>query len=333
MDNNRLLLRSSERDDLKGVKTAIKNGANVNMNIDSQSNDNPLLLASKGGHWNIVNFLLEHGANPNVKNYPEDEDNRFGDDDDYYTPIMYAIRANKVGIVEMLLDRGAEKSDISFISLATINENLRLIAMLLKKGLDINDGGDEGESPIVYALKNFKIAKFLLENGANPAPIIRDRETDAPLLESSRNEEIKMVELLLTHIGNLDDICVKNKYNETALSVTSYIDTKNREKIREKIRKKIRQLAFNGVDARQYDKYGEEEKKIIDTARVLATTTMLAHNSVYMNVDTTDELVRMMKAEFGEKEFGEKEFGEGKKSKRKRNFKRDKKNKTVNKRK
>ena len=328
MDNDRLLLRSSETDDLKGVKTAIKNGADVNMNIDSHDNDNPLLLASKGGHWNIVNFLLENGANPNVTNYPEDEDRRFGDEDDYYTPIKYAIRANKVDIVEMLLDRGAEKSDVSFISFATIHENLRVIAMLLKKGLDINDGGDEGESPIVYALKNFKIAKFLLENGANPAPVIHYRETDAPLLESSRNEELKMVELLLTHIGNLDDICVKNKYNETALSVTGYTDTKNREKIREKIRKKIKQLVFNGVDATQYDKYGEEEQNIIDTARVLGTTTMLADNSVYMNVDTTDELVRMMKAEFGEKEFGE-----GKKSKRKRNFKRDKKNKTVNKRK
>ena len=326
MDNDRLLLRSSETDDLKGVKTAIKNGADVNMNIDSHDNDNPILLASKGGHWNTVKILLEHGANPNVTNYPEDEDRRFGDEDDYYTPIKYAIRANKVDIVEMLLDRGAEKSDVSFISFATIHENLRVIAMLLKKGLDINDGGDEGESPIVYALKNFKIAKFLLENGANPAPVIRYGDT--PLIEASRNEELKMVELLLTHIGNLDDICVKNKYNETALSVTSYIDTKDRGKIREKIRKKIRQLVFNGVDATQYDKYGEEEQKIIDTARVLGTTTMLADNSVYMNVDTTDELVRMMKAEFGEKEFGE-----GKKSKRKKNFKRDKKNKTVNKRK
>lgn len=326
MDNDRLLLRSSETGDLKGVKTAIKNGADVNMNIDSHDNDNPILLASKGGHWNTVKILLEHGANPNVTNYPEDEDRRFGDEDDYYTPIKYAIRANKVDIVEMLLDRGAEKSDVSFISFATIHENLRVIAMLLKKGLDINDGGDEGESPIVYALKNFKIAKFLLENGANPSPVIRYGDT--PLIEASRNEELKMVELLLTHIGNLDDICVKNKYNETALSVTSYIDTKDRGKIREKIRKKIRQLVFNGVDATQYDKYGEEEQKIIDTARVLGTTTMLADNSVYINVDTTDELVRMMKAEFGEKEFGE-----GKKSKRKKNFKRDKKNKTVNKKK
>jgi hypothetical protein len=328
MDNNQLLLRSSETGNLEGVKTAIKNGANVNMNIDSHNNDNPLLLASKGGHWNTVKILLKHGANPNVTNYPEDADRRFGDEDDYYTPIMYAIRANKVGIVEMLLDRGAEKS--GFISLATLNENLNLIKMLLEKGLDINDGGHEGESPIVYAvyIKNFKIVKFLLENGANPAPVIHGRQTDAPLLEASKNEELKIVELLLTYINNLDDICVENKYNETALSVTNYDETPNREKISKKISEKIRQLVFNGVDATQYDKYGEEEKKIIDTARVLGTTTMLADNSVYMNVDTTGELVEMMKAEFREKEFGE-----GKKSKRKRNFKREKKNKTVNKKK
>ena len=56
----------------------------------------PLHIAAQNGYLEIVELLLEHGANPNVQ------------DNDGRTPLHYAVENCHVDVARVLLDHGAD---------------------------------------------------------------------------------------------------------------------------------------------------------------------------------------------------------------------------------
>ncbi|MGF2735813.1 ankyrin repeat domain-containing protein [Marinobacter sp. DUT-1] len=70
--------------------------AGVPVDIRTSDGDSLLMLATGHSHTDTVRFLLEKGANPNLAN------------NQLRTPLMSAAMTNEVGILELLLQAGAD---------------------------------------------------------------------------------------------------------------------------------------------------------------------------------------------------------------------------------
>jgi len=69
----------------------------VNVNQKGIQGETPLLRACQRGHENIVKYLVEHGANVNIKTYT--------------TPLKVACENGNERIIKYLLEHGADIND------------------------------------------------------------------------------------------------------------------------------------------------------------------------------------------------------------------------------
>ena len=114
-----------KKENLKGVKQAIKDGANIYA-WDKYLNT-PLMYAALNGHINIVEFLLKKGVNINHKN-------ECGS-----TALMWAALNGHTNIVNLLLDKGANVNikntcGDTALKLATYNGYQDTVAVLVQRG-------------------------------------------------------------------------------------------------------------------------------------------------------------------------------------------------------
>lgn len=125
----------NERDSERFARLLIQSGANVNEPSQNETNpfNMPLMIAAWHGHFNLVKLLVENGA------YINQQDKKNG-----FTALMKAIfNTEHVGIVEYLLEHGADKHMISFIDKKTALDyaydkgNQKLIELLKER--DAND--------------------------------------------------------------------------------------------------------------------------------------------------------------------------------------------------
>ena len=64
--------------------------------VESEKGFTPLLIAATNGHTAIVRVLLEHGANPNLKNF------------DGVTALHNAVFEKQIEVVRLLIEHGAD---------------------------------------------------------------------------------------------------------------------------------------------------------------------------------------------------------------------------------
>lgn len=123
----------------------------------------PLGLAAFFAHADIVEYLLAHGADPNLAaNNPQ-----------RVTALHAATASQSLTIVKMLIARGGNvnaKQVNSFTPLhnAAQNGQIETIELLLANGANINAKSDDGKTPLAFALegKRDDAAKYLREHGA-----------------------------------------------------------------------------------------------------------------------------------------------------------------------
>jgi ankyrin repeat protein len=155
--------KAAECGRLEEVKQFVSQGLGVD--AKSRGNVTPLHLASKKGHLEVVNWLLDNGANINARTkaepgYPGAE-----------TPLYLAVLHVKVDIVKGLLKRGADPNLRSSDSTSALEEaaqlgNLELVRLLVDNGANLNPKSDF--SPLYAALcsKHLETANYLVERGA-----------------------------------------------------------------------------------------------------------------------------------------------------------------------
>lgn len=165
-------------------------------NAVNASGDTPLHGASGA----VASVLLEHGADPNARgdyartpliavasrggagDFAEtakrlleagaevDAVDEFGD-----TALSLAVYTGQAGMVKILLasraDKDGVRGDGKPLANAAANGRTAIAKILIDAGADVNARGDDGYTPLFWAVswKSGKIVNLLLENGADPA--------------------------------------------------------------------------------------------------------------------------------------------------------------------
>ncbi|MEJ2111162.1 MAG: ankyrin repeat domain-containing protein [Acidobacteriota bacterium] len=217
------------------VRRLIKMGVDVNLITDNEAT--PLILASQNGHAEIVRLLLDAGANANANPF------KYTPHSDYevsYTPadllpvvhqseIVYeatalhtASRNGHTEIVKLLLEAGANvdatgNDDVTALHAASQNGHAEIVELLLEAGANVN-------AEITRAF--YREQDHLLESMRGPEPISPPMAVlnyHTPLMLAAQNGYIEIVELLLdagakvdieTYAGTAEGVASQNGHAE-----------------------------------------------------------------------------------------------------------------------
>ncbi len=205
---------------LECVRALVAARANVNQaSVDGSS---PLLVAVQNGFYTVAEFLLEHGADPNLANAKS------------WTPLYLAVKNRNQEItavpapsnegaldfIRILLDRGA-------------NPNVRLQADTeVHQGMSALWLKEAGATPLLRAALcgDLTVVRLLLQHGADPKIPTFDHTTplmvasgvgwaEGMMREYSEEQTLELVHLLLD-LGA--DVNAANDHGITALHGAAY---------------------------------------------------------------------------------------------------------------
>jgi len=174
----------------------------------------PLHWAASMGLLNIVEILLQHHANRNLR------------DQDGFTPLHEAVDNNHIEVVLRLLlssQEGQEDADLNVrdklgctpTHLAAVHGHVEVLLALLHSGADVAVADDEGNHPVHWAAMNgqARAVKELLESGA--ATHARGKNGASVLHAAVGGGSVPLVSMLV-HEFNCD-MELKNWDHHTAL--------------------------------------------------------------------------------------------------------------------
>lgn len=214
------------------VKELLDSGVKANQR--DWANNTPLMWAAKRGYTEICELLLSYYT----KDMNIDETNELD-----WTALMFAAANNHPKTVKLLIEKGANKDHktISFSETvlgvaATAGANAA-IGALLEKGANIEQAGDFGYTPLMYAVdaNQADTVYYLISKKANVNAT--DTIGDTPLMIAALLGHYKIIQML---IANHAKINAKNEEDKTALmyaaenghydSVAYLLDKKRLEK-------------------------------------------------------------------------------------------------------
>jgi ankyrin repeat protein len=174
---NHLVSEYSEKDSLKAIQLLLARGADVNEQDDYGRT--PLMYAAADTGIETFRFLLDHGANVNIR----DKDGPV---------LLQVLEGGNFDIVRLLLQHGAdvhlsyEDGKTPLMQIAQMGDE-EFARELLRRGADINARDKEGKTALHYAARDCDlIVGFLLKNGAKVN--VRDKEGRTPLKVALANK-------------------------------------------------------------------------------------------------------------------------------------------------
>ncbi len=194
------------------VKALVEAGANLNPNMHEEVS--PLLQAVCNGRTDVVTLLLDHRANPNIKDF-------YGD-----SLLSHAVQNKFINIVTILLNQGVNVNQIDSEGYSPILRAARfgdtpLLRLLLSRGANPNDKTKDGRTALVMAARYPSTVQALIEAGADvnlksgamEAPAF---EGNTPFMVAAYKGQLKSMGILLKHGA---DINAKNAKGLTALAL------------------------------------------------------------------------------------------------------------------
>ncbi|KAJ5787253.1 hypothetical protein N7457_002243 [Penicillium paradoxum] len=177
-DTGQALARAAETGNGQCVRRLLDAGAPF---PDSQSSiEDPMTLAAKNGHVDIVRIFLEYGRDPTP---PIHDTGLKADHDDYMkrNPFAVAARGGHTSVVSLLMDHGAVKQSVNddgdtlydqTLSLAVMGMHIPIIKLLLAEGCNPNAMTSSRMVPLGYIATapftsaSMEIINILVDAGA-----------------------------------------------------------------------------------------------------------------------------------------------------------------------
>jgi len=160
MDETALII-AARHGNLGIVRTLAKAGADIH--VQTKYGDTALTAATYFCHPNVSEFLIEQGSDINVKNHG------FGS-----TPLMLAADCNNVGIVDLLIKRGAKinetnKGGMTALTSAAIKGHFAVVQALLNAGANTEISATKSGTALYEAAQqgHDAIVKTLINKGAD----------------------------------------------------------------------------------------------------------------------------------------------------------------------
>lgn len=125
-------MKACECGDIDFVREALKHNKSLANARDRKGGDTALMKAACNGKKNVVKFLIENGADVNMKNY-------IG-----FTAIHWAFDSEDLSIIELLVNAGADVNakDITGgfpLSIAAAKGYYDIVRLLLSNGANVNE--------------------------------------------------------------------------------------------------------------------------------------------------------------------------------------------------
>jgi 26S proteasome non-ATPase regulatory subunit 10 len=183
--------KAAKDGDFETVKKLLEKDPKL-LNTGNRLQQTPLLMASFGGHANIVLFLIEKGAKIN-------QPDSFG-----ATPLHMAVLGGQTEIVELLVSKGADVNIKSRngkipLQMAFEKDAPDIVEVFIKQGLAINSNINQYGRTLLHEaaiMGKINIAGFLIDKGA--VIDAKDNAEKSPLDFALICDHQKVAELLIS---------------------------------------------------------------------------------------------------------------------------------------
>lgn len=159
----------------------------------------PLIHACDQSHPEVVQFLLEAGAQPTEV------------DGDAVSALYHAIDHDCAPVASILMDHGVDieardRLQDTALTFAAKNGALECMKLLVSRGANTSARDAEGSTVLLASLINgyAPLVKYLLTTGISEATE-HNHEGDTAMLTTARTSSVECAELLLAHGASLDD--------------------------------------------------------------------------------------------------------------------------------
>ncbi len=164
----------------------------VDINKAGPNGQTPLHVAAEKGRFIVTELLLKHGAEINSR------------DSQGNTPIHTAIMFGRTQVAEFLIQRGADFNSNKLLE-DMVNNSVTdrdVVRLLLRNSADINHLSDQGNTPLLDAVKqsNRVLVKLLITNGSDVNKAGSSGQTPLQLAKQLKDDSI--IRLLLKNGAN-----------------------------------------------------------------------------------------------------------------------------------
>lgn len=177
------------------ARFALENGADPNV-VSQRLGRTPLVAAVAKGKADLVDLLLQHGADVSVG------------DKDGNPPVRFAVEKGRTAIFQKLLTASASldfresRHQRSLLHLAAINGFADVAGLLISHGCDVNANDDSGATPLFHGARygHRDIADLLLKKGALKPDGLQENYGVSPYMTNDLPQE-SAVAWYLNHRG------------------------------------------------------------------------------------------------------------------------------------
>lgn len=220
---NQPIVTAAQENNLTAVKYLLELGANINADFDNNIfASSAIVEAANHGHQEMVQFLLDNGANADTFTYCQESDRSKLSSAYNSSAIFNALENGHIEIAQLLMNAGAGiQEGITPLHVAVLNGDIHEIESLLASGMDADVLNAIGQSPLHYALyaNNIAALDLLKQYGADISLEIQSTYYDLYPMEMAIYANAK--EACVWLVNNGIDINQTYEFGETALHIAA----------------------------------------------------------------------------------------------------------------